>query len=526
MGFAEEVARRRTFAIISHPDAGKTTLTEKLLLFGGAIQVAGAVKSNKITKTAASDFLEIEKQRGISVATSVMGFEYEGIKVNILDTPGHQDFAEDTYRTLTAVDSVIVVIDVAKGVETQTEKLAEVCRMRNTPVMVFINKLDREGKDAFELLDEVEKKLNISVRPMSWPIGMGQRFKGVYDLIDCKLNLFLGSDKQRVQDTVEITDLTDPKLEEMIGKGDAETLREEVELVEGVYPELNQNDYLDAKVAPVFFGSALNNFGVKELLDRFIRTAPTPRKANSEEREIDPLDGDFTGFVFKIHANIDPNHRNRIAFLRITSGKFERNKPYKHVRSGKDIRFSGPTSFMAQKKEVIDEAFPGDIIGLPDTGNFKIGDALTTGETLHFKGIPSFSPELFQYIENADPMKSKQLNKGVDMLMDEGVAQLFTRQMNNRKIIGCVGALQFDVIQHRLEHEYGAKCRYESVQLHKAVWVSSKDEAVLRRFKDMKANYMAKDKDGKDVFLAESEWALNMAKEQYPEIEYHSKSEF
>ena len=526
MGFAEEVARRRTFAIISHPDAGKTTLTEKLLLFGGAIQVAGAVKSNKITKTAASDFLEIEKQRGISVATSVMGFEYGGVKINILDTPGHQDFAEDTYRTLTAVDSVIVVIDVAKGVEAQTEKLAEVCRMRNTPVMVFINKLDREGKDAFDLLDEVEQKLNIGVRPMSWPIGMGQRFKGVYDLLDSKLNLISGTDKQRVQDTIEITDLDDPKLNENIGQEDADLLREEVELVNGVYPELDLQDYLDAKIAPVFFGSALNNFGVKEMLDQFIKIAPQPRGATTEERDIDPLDDKFTGFVFKIHANIDPNHRNRIAFLRITSGKFERNKGYKHVRSGKDLRFSGPTSFMAQKKEVIEEAFPGDIIGLHDSGNFKIGDALSTGEPLHFKGIPSFSPEMFRYIENADPMKTKQLNKGVDMLMDEGVAQLFTRTMNNRKIVGCVGALQFEVIQHRLEHEYGAKCRYEPVKLYKAVWVSSEDEAAFRKFKEMKANFLAKDKDGKDVFLAESEWALNMATEQYPEVEFHFKSEF
>ena len=526
MGFAEEVARRRTFAIISHPDAGKTTLTEKLLLFGGAIQVAGAVKSNKITKTAASDFLEIEKQRGISVATSVMGFEYGGVKINILDTPGHQDFAEDTYRTLTAVDSVIVVIDVAKGVETQTEKLAEVCRMRNTPVMVFINKLDREGKDAFDLLDEVEQKLNIGVRPMSWPIGMGQRFKGVYDLLDSKLNLISGTDKQRIQDTIEITDLDDPKLDENIGKEDADMLREEVELVNGVYPKLDLQEYLDAKIAPVFFGSALNNFGVKEMLDQFIKIAPPPRRATTEERDIDPLDDRFTGFVFKIHANIDPNHRNRIAFLRITSGKFERNKAYTHVRSGKELRFSGPTSFMAQKKEVIEEAFPGDIIGLHDSGNFKIGDSLSTGEPLHFKGIPSFSPEMFRYIENADPMKTKQLNKGIDMLMDEGVAQLFTRTMNNRKIVGCVGALQFEVIQHRLEHEYGAKCRYEPVKLFKAVWVSSEDESTFRKFREMKANFLAKDKDGKDVFLAESEWALNMATEQYPEVAFHFKSEF
>ncbi|MFT4545172.1 MAG: peptide chain release factor 3 [Bacteroidia bacterium] len=522
----QEIDRRRTFAIISHPDAGKTTLTEKLLLFGGAIQIAGAVKSNKIKKTATSDFLEIEKQRGISVATSVMGFEYKDKKINILDTPGHQDFAEDTYRTLTAVDSVIVVIDVAKGVEAQTEKLAEVCRMRNTPVIVFINKLDREGKDAFDLLDEVEQKLKIKVRPMSWPIGMGKRFKGVYNLYENNLSLFSGSDKQRKEDTVDIESLDDKRVNELVGEEAADTLREEVELVEGVYSKLNMQDYLDAKVAPVFFGSALNMFGVREMLDCFVDIAPSPRGMETEERHIDPSDSKFSGFVFKIHANIDPNHRNRIAFLRITSGTFERNKGYNHVRLGKKLKFSSPTSFMAQKKEVIDEAYPGDIVGLHDSGNFKIGDALSEGEPLHFKGIPSFSPELFQYIENADPMKTKQLNKGIDMLMDEGVAQLFTRKINGRKIIGCVGALQFEVIEHRLEHEYGAKCRYEGVSLHKACWITSEDDAEMDKFKDMKLNNLANDKDGKLVFLADSAWALQMAQEQYPNIEFHFKSEF
>lgn len=526
MTHKQEVERRRTFAIISHPDAGKTTLTEKLLLFGGAIQVAGAVKSNKIKKTATSDFLEIEKQRGISVATSVMGFEYKDKKVNILDTPGHQDFAEDTYRTLTAVDSVIVVIDVAKGVEAQTEKLAEVCRMRNTPVIVFINKLDREGKDAFELLDEVEDKLQIKVRPMSWPIGMGQRFKGVYNLYENNLSLFSGTDKQRKEDTIDIKDLDDPLVNKMVGEDAANTLRDEVELVNGVYESLNIQDYLDAKVAPVFFGSALNMFGVREMLDCFVDIAPSPRPMETEERHIEPMDDKFTGFVFKIHANIDPNHRNRIAFLRITSGTFERNKPYNHVRLGKPLRFSNPTSFMAQKKEVIDEAFPGDIVGLHDPGNFKIGDALSEGEPLHFLGIPSFSPEMFRYVENADPMKTKQFAKGLDMLMDEGVAQLFTRKTNNRKIIGCVGALQFEVIEHRLEHEYGAKCRYEGVSLHKACWVSSEDQNELDKFIDMKLNALAEDKDGKLVFLADSAWALQMAQEQYPKITFHFKSEF
>jgi peptide chain release factor 3 len=526
MTIREEVERRRTFAIISHPDAGKTTLTEKFLLFGGAIQVAGAVKSNKIKKTATSDFMEIEKQRGISVATSVMGFEYKGRKVNILDTPGHQDFAEDTYRTLTAVDSVIVVIDVAKGVESQTEKLAEVCRMRNTPVIVFINKMDREGQEVFDLLDEVEQKLKIKVRPLTWPIGMGERFQGVYNLFESNLSLFSPTDKQRVAESLDIPNINDQRIDEIVGDKAAAQLREEVELVNGVYPEFNLQDYRDAKVAPVFCGSALNNFGVREMLDCFVQIAPSPRAMETEERSIEPLDPRFSGFVFKIHANIDPNHRNRIAFLRITSGRFERNANYTHVRLGKQLKFSSPTSFMAEKKEVIDEAYPGDIVGLHDTGNFKIGDALSDGEPLHFKGIPSFSPEMFRYVENADPMKTKQFQKGLEMLMDEGVAQMFIKKSNGRRVIGCVGALQFEVIQHRLEHEYNAKCRYEAVALHRAMWIDSDDETEISRFVDMKLNNLAEDKEGQLVFLADSAWALQMAQEQYPKIRFHAKSEF
>ncbi len=402
----EEIGRRRTFAIISHPDAGKTTLTEKLLLFGGAIHVAGAVKSNKIKKTATSDWMEIEKQRGISVATSVMGFEYNGFKINILDTPGHQDFAEDTYRTLTAVDSVIIAVDVAKGVETQTRKLMEVCRMRNTPVMIFVNKMDRDGKDPFDLLDELEEELKIKVRPLSWPIDSGQRFRGVYNIYEQKLNLYTPS-KQTVTENIEFRDVNSPELENYIEPRQAAKLREDIELIEGVYPELNIQDYLDGQVAPVFFGSALNNFGVKELLDCFCQIAPSPRPIQAQERMVTPDEEGFSGFVFKIHANMDPNHRSCIAFVKICSGKFERNVNYKHIRLNRQMRFSAPTAFMAQKKETVDEAFAGDIIGLPDTGNFKIGDTLTAGEELHFKGLPSFSPEMFKYIENADPMKTK-----------------------------------------------------------------------------------------------------------------------
>ena len=375
----DEIQRRRTFAIISHPDAGKTTLTEKLLLFGGAIHIAGAVKSNKIKKTATSDWMEIEKQRGISVATSVMGFNYGDYKINILDTPGHQDFAEDTYRTLTAVDSVIIVVDVAKGVEQQTRKLMEVCRMRSTPVIIFVNKLDREGRDPFDILDELEAELKISVRPLSWPINIGQHFKGVYNIYEHSLDLFT-PDKQKVSERVEIDNVDDPRIDQAVGEADAAKLREDLELIEGVYPDFDRESYLQGKVAPVFFGSALNTFGVKELLDCFVEIAPSPRPVDAIERRINPDEPNFSGFVFKIHANMDPNHRSCIAFVKICSGKFERNAVYRNVRTGKTLKFSAPTAFMAQRKSIVDEAWPGDIVGIPDTGNFKIGDTVTAGE--------------------------------------------------------------------------------------------------------------------------------------------------
>ena len=363
MSFKTEIERRRTFGIIAHPDAGKTTLTEKLLLFGGAIQEAGAVKSNKIKKGATSDFMEIERQRGISVATSVLAFEYEGTKINILDTPGHKDFAEDTFRTLTAVDSVIVVVDVAKGVEEQTEKLVEVCRMRNIPMIVFINKLDREGKDAFDLLDEVEQKLGLRVVPMSFPIGMGYDFKGIYNLWEKNINLFSGSSRRNIEETIEISDLESEEIDKLVGKKAANTLREEIELVEGIYPTFDRDEYLNGHQQPVFFGSALNNFGVRELLDCFVEIAPKPRAKQSEERLVKPDEKDFTGFVFKIHANMDPNHRDRLAFIKIVSGTFERNKPYLHVRNNKKMKFSSPNAFFAEKKEIVDISYPGDIVG-------------------------------------------------------------------------------------------------------------------------------------------------------------------
>ncbi len=493
--YVDEINRRRTFAIVSHPDAGKTTLTEKLLLYGGAIHVAGAVKSNKIRRTATSDWMEIEKQRGISVATSVMGFDYKTYHINILDTPGHQDFAEDTFRTLTAVDSVIIVIDSAKGVEAQTRKLMEVCRMRKTPAMIFMNKMDREGKDPFDLMDDVEQELGINVTPITWANGQGLDFESVFKLSDRPMKMSAKN-------------------------------QEAMELIDGVYPLFDKEAYLRGDLAPVFFGSAYKTIGVQELLDFFVENAPSPRPVEAVERKVDPYEEAYTGFCFKIHANMDPNHRSCIAFFKIVSGRFERNTYYTHVREGRQMRFSAPTCFMAQKKETVDEAFAGDIVGLPDTGNFKIGDTLTSGEQLHFKGLPSFSPEMFKYIENADPMKQKQLDKGIHQLMDEGVAQLFVSQLNGRKIIGTVGQLQFEVIQYRLEHEYNAKCRWENMSMFKACWIESDDEAELKLFKQRKAQYMAYDKEERDVFMADSAYVLNMAQNDYKHIRFHFTSEF
>ncbi|HLV42571.1 MAG TPA: peptide chain release factor 3 [Brumimicrobium sp.] len=522
----KEIEKRRTFGIIAHPDAGKTTLTEKLLLFGGAILTAGAVKSNKIKKTATSDFMEIEKQRGISVATSVMAFDYRDKHINILDTPGHKDFAEDTYRTLTAVDSVILVIDNASGVESQTEKLMEVCRMRNTPVIVFINKMDRYGKDAFELLDEIETKLGIGVRPLAWPIGMGDDFKGVYNMFQKELSLFHGNKTGISEELIKFSDLSDPALDEIIGEKAANELREEVELVDGVYDEFSHEDYLSGKTAPVFFGSAVNNFGVRELLEAFVEISPSPRGRDTDAGFIEPYDPKFSGFVFKIHANLDPNHRDRIAFLRIVSGKFERNTFYKHVRNNKKMKFANPTSFMAQDKSIVDEAYPGDVIGLYDSSNFKIGDTLTEGKDFNFVGIPSFSPEFFQELRNDDPMKSKQLEKGIRQLMDEGVAQMFVQEPGSRKIVGTVGQLQFEVILYRLLHEYGAKCSFTPMNYHMACWITSDKPAEIEKFLKAKVGSIAKDKDENLVFLAETSFLLQMAERDYPEITFHKTSEF
>ena len=528
MEFLKEIERRRTFGIISHPDAGKTTLTEKLLLYGGAIQEAGAVKSNKVKRGATSDFMEIERQRGISVATSVLAFIYKNKKINILDTPGHKDFAEDTFRTLTAVDSVIVVIDVAKGVEEQTEKLVEVCRLRSIPILVFINKLDREGKDAFDLMDEVEIKLGLKVTPLTFPIGMGYDFKGIYNLWEKNLELFDPEEKQKISKKIKYGSIDSEELKLNLGAKSIKQLKEDIEIITEVYPDFDREKYLSGKLQPVFFGSALNNFGVQELLDCFIEIAPEPRTKNSDLRLVDPKEPEFTGFVFKIHANMDPKHRDRLAFIKIVSGKFERNTSYLHVRQNKKLKFSSPNTFFAEKKKIVDISFPGDIVGLHDTGNFKIGDTLTTGEKINFKGIPSFSPEHFRYINNIDPMKAKQLEKGIDQLMDEGVAQLFILNINNRKVVGTVGALQFEVIQYRLLHEYGAKCNFENLNIYKACWISTKDsnENEVKEFKRIKHKFLAKDKQNQLVFLADSDFTLQMTKKKYPTIQFYFTSEY
>ena len=525
MKYINEINKRKTFAIISHPDAGKTTLTEKFLLFGGAIQTAGAVKSNKIKKHATSDFMEIERQRGISVATSVMTFEYKDFLINLLDTPGHKDFAEDTYRTLTAVDSVVLVIDSVNGVEAQTRRLMEVIAMRKTPVIVFINKMDRDGKNRFDLLEEIENELKIQLHPMTVPINSGKDFKGVYNLHEKNLVLFTAGTKANDEDVLEISDLNDAKLDEIIGNKNAETLREDVELIDGVYGELNEADYLSGNTAPVFFGSAVNNFGVREMLNTFVRIAPTPRPRGTTTRDVNPQEDKFSGFIFKIHANLDPKHRDRIAFLRVCSGKFSRNTFYNHVRLEKDVRFNNPYSFLARQKDVIEEAYPGDVVGLFDTGNFKIGDTLTEGENFYFTGIPSFSPEIFKEVSNKDPMKTKQLEKGLMQLTDEGVAQLFTQFGGNKKIIGCVGELQFEVIQYRLLQEYGASVQMNNLPFYKACWLTSKDAKKLDDFTKYKQANIAEDKDGNVVYLAQSEWFLNTEITNNPDIEFHFTSE-
>ena len=528
MTLQEEITRRRTFAVIAHPDAGKTTLTEKLLLFGGAIHVAGAVKSNKIKKGATSDFMEIERQRGISVATAVMGFEYKGTKINILDTPGHEDFAEDTYRTLTAVDSVIIVIDGAKGVESQTRKLMEVCRMRSTPVIVFINKLDRPLQGAFRPAGRGGKGTAHPRAAAGLPHFERPHVPRGLQPLRKRTSRFSRRTKNSPPTPRPPRFPTSRRRSwtATSARNSPNSCARTSSWSKASTTSSTARPTCAASWPPVFFGSAVNNFGVRELLECFVRIAPSPRPAPTATRTVEPAEPKMTGFVFKIHANMDPNHRDRIAFLKICSGTFERNHNYLHVRSGKQLKFSSPTAFMAEKKSVIDFAYPGDIVGLHDTGNFKIGDTFTEGEKLKFTGIPSFAPEQFRYIENADPLKFKQLAKGVDQLMDEGVAQLFVSSLNGRKIIGTVGALQFEVIQYRLEHEYNAACRWEPISIYKACWIESDNAAQLADFKRRKHTNMAVDKHGRDVFLADTSYGLALAQENFKDIRFHFTSEF
>jgi len=518
---SKEVARRRTFAIISHPDAGKTTITEKLLLFGGAIQLAGTVKGRKAARHATSDWMELEKQRGISVTSSVMQFPYKGRIINLLDTPGHEDFSEDTYRTLTAVDSALMVIDAAKGVEDRTIKLMEVCRLRDTPIITFINKLDREGREPIELLDEVEEILKIQCAPVTWPIGMGKRFKGIYHLLeDCVYLYASGQGGSKTQKGEIIEGINNPELDQMLGS-QAEELREEIELVKGASHEFDPEAYRAGRQTPVFFGSAINNFGVAALLDAFVEQAPTPLPRSTPVREIDPCETNLTGFVFKIQANMDPQHRDRIAFMRVCSGRFEKGMKLRHVRLGKDVKISDALTFMASDREHTEFAYAGDILGIHNHGTIRIGDTFTQGESLQFTGIPNFAPELFRRAQLRDPMRMKALQKGLTQLCEEGATQLYHPLKNNDLILGAVGSLQFDVVAHRLRDEYGVDCVFEPVNVTTARWVSASDERMLREFREKAEANLALDHAGELVYIAPTRVNLQMAQERWPSIAFH-----
>ncbi len=515
-----ELARRRTFAIISHPDAGKTTLTEKLLLFGGAIQLAGTVKGRKAARHATSDWMEMEKERGISVTSSVMQFSYKGRIVNLLDTPGHEDFSEDTYRTLTAVDSALMVIDVAKGVEERTIKLMEVCRMRDTPILTFVNKLDREGREPIEILDEIEEVLGIACAPVTWPIGMGKRLRGVFDLRSETTYLFASKDGSRVQEGETIEGLDNPALAEALGEETVEELKEEIELVRGASHELDLEAYLRGEQTPVFFGSAINNFGVKELLDAFVEYAPPPQPRQTAQRTVEPGEEKFTGFVFKIQANMDPAHRDRIAFLRVCSGSYRKGMKMRHVRIGKTVQVNNAITFQADARRQVEEAFPGDIIGLHNHGTIQIGDTFTEGEALKYEGIPYFAPELFRRVVLKDPLKMKALQKGVLQLCEEGATQVFRPLRNNDMILGAVGVLQFEVAAARLKSEYGVEAIVEPVSVYTARWIECDDDTVLKRFRDKAHDNLALDGDDQLVYLAPTRVNLNLTEERWPEIRF------
>ncbi|MBP9604266.1 MAG: peptide chain release factor 3 [Chromatiaceae bacterium] len=515
----EQLAKRRTFAIISHPDAGKTTLTEKLLLFGGAIQMAGTVKGRKAARHATSDWMELEKQRGISVTSSVMQFPYGDAIVNLLDTPGHEDFSEDTYRTLTAVDSALMVIDVAKGVEERTIKLMDVCRLRATPILTFVNKLDREGRNPIEVLDEIEQVLKVRCAPVTWPIGIGKRFKGVYDLRNGKTHLFSAQHGGRIRSGEVIDGLDNPRLDALLGEQAAE-LREEMELVAGASHPLNLADYLAGEQTPVFFGSAINNFGVEELLRAFVDYAPPPRPRATLQREVLPAEEGFTGFVFKIQANMDPGHRDRIAFLRVCSGSYRKGMKMRHVRIGKTIQVANAITFQADERHLVEEAWPGDIIGLHNHGTIQIGDTFTEGEELKYLGIPFFAPELFRRVVLKDPLKMKALQKGVVQLSEEGATQVFRPLKNNDLILGAVGNLQFDVAAYRLKDEYSVEAVVEPVSVHTARWVVCKDDKMRERFQDKAYENLALDGDNQLVYLAPTRVNLSLIQERWPDIRF------
>lgn len=519
MDHSKEIGRRRTFAIISHPDAGKTTITEKLLLFGGAIQLAGAVRARRASRHAASDFLKVEQERGISVSTAVMSFEYAGCAVNLLDTPGHADFSEDTYRVLTAVDSALMVLDNAKGVEARTRALMDVCRMRDTPVVTFSNKLDREGLDPFEVMEDVEKTLDIACVPLTWPIGIGKRFEGVYDLVNKQVVFYEPAVRGRRNERMVLEDLDDPELDGWVGSLLADKLREEVELL-GALDPFDSKEFLAGRQTPFFFGSAINNFGVKELLDQFVRQAPPPQPRSTLTREVSPSESKFSGFCFKIQANLDKAHHDRMAFVRITSGQYRRGMKLKHVRTGKKMTVNNATTFLARDRVVTEEAFPGDIIGVHNHGGIRVGDTFTEGEDLKFTGIPAFAPELFRRVILLDPLKAKALIKGLEELSEEGAAQFFRPLDGNDYILGALGVLQFDVISSRLASEYRVRAQFESVPLSSARWIVCDDEVELERFVNENRRRLYRDVAGNYTYVAQSEWAVNYAAEQYPNVQF------
>ena len=514
-----ELNRRRTFAIISHPDAGKTTLTEKLLLFGGAIQMAGTVKARKSARHATSDWMELEKQRGISVTTSVMQFPYEGRIINLLDTPGHEDFSEDTYRTLTAVDSALMVIDAAKGVEDRTIKLLEICRGRHMPILTFINKMDRDCRPPIEVLDEIEQVLKIQCAPVTWPIGMGKQFKGIYHLLEDAVYLYQPGKNLQVQDIAKIQGLDNPELDKALDYL-AKELREELELVKGASHAFDREAYLAGKLTPVFFGSAINNFGIRELLNTFAEYAPAPQSREAATREVKPDENTFSGFVFKIQANMDPAHRDRIAFLRVCSGHYEKGMKIRHVRNNRDVQISNALTFMAGEREQTEQAWPGDIIGLHNHGTIQIGDTFTEGEMLKFSGIPHFAPELFRRVRLKDPLKAKALVKGLTQLSEEGATQVFKPINSNDLILGAVGVLQFDVVAYRLKHEYNVECGYENVNVYTARWISCDDNKRLEEFKQKASDQLAFDGGDQLTYLAPSRVNLNLMMERWPEIKF------